>query len=357
MSLKLRLMNDKTTYKDSGVDIHKADSLIEKLKGRIQKTFHPHVLSSIGGFAALTEIPKTYKNPLLVSSTDGVGTKLRVAFMADKHDTIGIDLVAMSANDVLTVGAKPFFFLDYFAAASIDEEIYPAVLTGICAGCEMAGCALIGGETAEMPSFYKQGEYELAGFIVGLVEKENMIDGSTIKAGDTIIGLASNGLHSNGFSLVRKVLFDIKGLTVAGPVDGLEGTLGDELLRPTRIYVESILDIMTDFSIKGMAHITGGGIPGNVSRIIPAGLSADIRLPAGTVQPIFRVLKTLGGIPEEDMYSTFNMGVGFTLVVPADASRAVVSRLASLGERAFVIGEISTSDSASKVSIRSEEAF
>lgn len=357
MSLKLRLMNVKATYKDSGVDIRKADSLIERLKGRIQKTFHPHVLSSIGGFAALTEIPKTYKNPLLASSTDGVGTKLRAAFMTGKHDTVGIDLVAMSANDVLTMGAKPFFFLDYFAAASIDEEIYPAVLTGICAGCEMAGCALIGGETAEMPSFYEQGEYELAGFIVGLVEKENVIDGSAIEAGDTIIGLASNGLHSNGFSLVRKVLFDIEGLTVDSSVDGLEGTLGNELLRPTRIYVKPILDIMEKFSIKGMAHITGGGLPGNVSRIIPAGLSADMHLPAGTVQPIFKILKRLGNIPEEDMYATFNMGVGFVLVVQGDISQAVLSRLASLGERAFIIGGISASDNAERASIRSEEAF
>lgn len=357
MSLKLRLMNRETTYRDSGVDIGKADSLIEKLKGRIQKTFHPHVLSSIGGFAALTEIPKTYKDPVLVSSTDGVGTKLRVAFMTGRHDTIGIDLVAMSANDVLTIGAKPFFFLDYFAAGSIDEVIYPAVLNGICAGCEMAGCALIGGETAEMPSFYGKGEYELAGFIVGLIEKENVIDGTTVREGDSVIGLASNGLHSNGYSLARKVLFDVQQLTVQSHVQGLEVSIGEELLRPTKIYVKAVLDIVGNFPVRGMAHITGGGLPGNISRIIPDGLRADLHLPAGTVAPIFTVLKGLGNIPDDDMYSTFNMGVGFVLIVPESASRDVVARLNSLGERAFIIGEIGASGDSKKVSICSDDGF
>lgn len=350
-------MNGKTTYKDSGVDIQKADSLIDRLKGRIEKTFHPHVLSSLGGFAALTEIPNTYKHPVLVSSTDGVGTKLRVAFMTGRHDTVGIDLVAMSANDVLTMGAKPFFFLDYFAAGSIDEDIYPAVLSGICTGCEMAGCALIGGETAEMPSFYEEGEYELAGFIVGLVEKGSVIDGSTIETGDAVIGLSSNGLHSNGFSLARKVLFDKQGLTVDSRVNGLDGTLGEELLKPTRIYVKAVLEILKEFPVKGMAHITGGGLPGNVSRIIPPGLKADLRLPAGTVQPIFNILKDLGGIPEEDMYSTFNMGVGFTLIVPGSLSQDIVGRLVSLGERPVDLGKIEISPNKSKVSISSEEAL
>jgi phosphoribosylformylglycinamidine cyclo-ligase len=350
-------MNGKTTYRDSGVDITKADSLIEKLKGRIHKTFHPHVLSSIGGFAALTEIPKTYKDPVLVSSTDGVGTKLRVAFMTGVHDTVGIDLVAMSANDVLTIGAKPFFFLDYFAAGSIDEVIYPAVLNGICAGCEMAGCALIGGETAEMPSFYKEGEYDLAGFVVGLIEKGSVIDGSTIREGDSVIGLASSGLHSNGYSLARKVLFDIQGLTVDSRVDGLETSVGEELLRPTRIYVKPILDIVSNFPVRGMAHITGGGLPGNVSRIIPGGLRANLHLPVDTVKPIFRILKKLGNIPEEDIYSTFNMGIGFVLIVPNNASQDVVARLNSVGEKAFILGEIGVSDDTTKVSVRSDDTF
>ncbi|HAR96855.1 MAG TPA: phosphoribosylformylglycinamidine cyclo-ligase [Deltaproteobacteria bacterium] len=350
-------MNGKTTYRDSGVDIAKADSLIERLKGRIHKTFHPHVLSSIGGFAALTEIPKTYKDPVLVSSTDGVGTKLRVAFMTGVHDTVGIDLVAMSANDVLTTGAKPFFFLDYYAAGSIDEVVYPAVLNGICAGCEMAGCALIGGETAEMPSFYKEGEYELAGFIVGLIEKGNVIDGSAIERGDAVIGLASNGLHSNGYSLARKVLFDIQGLAVDSRVEGLETSVGTELLRPTRIYVKPVLEVVSNFPVRGMAHITGGGLPGNISRIIPDGLSASLDLPPGTVAPIFKVLKKLGNIPEDDMYSTFNMGVGFVLVVPDNISQEVVARLSSLGERAFIIGRIEMCDDARKVTVRSDDTF
>jgi phosphoribosylformylglycinamidine cyclo-ligase len=357
MGLKLRLMSGTITYKDSGVDIQKADNLIDRLKGRIQKTFHPHVLSSIGGFAALTEIPTTYKNPVLVSSTDGVGTKLRVAFMTGKHDTIGIDLVAMSANDILTMGAQPFFFLDYFAAGSISEDIYDAVLAGICTGCEMAGCALIGGETAEMPSFYKEGEYELAGFIVGLIEKEKVIDGSTIEVGDSVIGLASNGFHSNGYSLVRKVLFDAAALTVDSRIEGLGGTLGEELLKPTRIYVKPVLEILKDFPVKGMAHITGGGLPGNVSRIIPKGLTANLYLPAGTVHPIFKIVKNLGSIPENDMYSTFNMGVGYVLVVPASHSANIVSRLTALGENPIEIGEIALSSSENRVSVQSEEAL
>jgi phosphoribosylformylglycinamidine cyclo-ligase len=357
MSLKLRLMNTKTTYKDSGVDIGKADSLIDKLKGRIQKTFHGHVLSSIGGFAALTEIPKTYKDPVLVSSTDGVGTKLRVAFMTGLHDTVGIDLVAMSANDVLTIGAKPFFFLDYFAAGSINEIIYAAVINGICSGCEMAGCALIGGETAEMPSFYAEGEYELAGFVVGLIERGGVIDGSTIQEGDSVIGIASSGLHSNGYSLARKILFDVQRLTVKSHVDGLEVSVGEELLRPTRIYVKPVLDIIDNFPVHGMAHITGGGLPGNVSRIIPDGLKASIRLRADTLTPVFRVLKKLGNVPDDDMYSTFNMGIGFVLIAPKSVSQNVVARLISHGERASVIGEIGVSDDGRKVSVCSDDVF
>jgi phosphoribosylformylglycinamidine cyclo-ligase len=277
--------------------------------------------------------------------------------MTGVHDTVGIDLVAMSANDVLTIGAKPFFFLDYFAAGSIDEVIYPAVLNGICAGCEMAGCALIGGETAEMPSFYKEGEYDLAGFVVGLIEKGSVIDGSTIREGDSVIGLASSGLHSNGYSLARKVLFDIQGLTVDSRVDGLETSVGEELLRPTRIYVKPILDIVSNFPVRGMAHITGGGLPGNVSRIIPGGLRANLHLPVDTVKPIFRILKKLGNIPEEDIYSTFNMGIGFVLIVPNNASQDVVARLNSLGEKAFILGEIGVSDDTTKVSVRSDDTF
>ena len=257
------------TYEDSGVNIKKADSLIDDIKSRIQKTFNPHVLNAIGGFGALTEVPKEYKNPVLVSSTDGVGTKLKIAFAADKHDTVGIDLVGMSVNDILTLGARPFFFLDYYACGKIEDRVYKEVISGICDGCQMAACALIGGETAEMPSFYKEGEYDLAGFAVGIVEKDRIIDGSQITAGDAVIGLASNGLHSNGYSLVRHVLFDIHKLDVNDLWEGTDTKLYEELLKPTRIYVKPVLEVSAQYTIKGMVHITGGGLPGNIKTSDP----------------------------------------------------------------------------------------
>jgi phosphoribosylformylglycinamidine cyclo-ligase len=329
------------TYRDSGVDIGKADTLIGSLRSRIEKTFHSHVLSAIGGFASVVEIPKGYANPLLVSGTDGVGTKLRIAFLSGKHDTVGIDLVAMSANDILTAGAKPLFFLDYFACGHIDEKIYKTVVSGICAGCEAAGCALVGGETAEMPSFYEGDEYELAGFAVGIVEKEKVVDSSRVQKGDRVIALASSGLHSNGFSLVRKILLDIHHLDVKESVEGLDGkALYEELLIPTRIYVKSVLTILNEHDIKGMAHITGGGLPGNISRIIPDGLGAQITLQRDRIPPIFRILEKLGDVPVNDMYSTFNMGVGFVLVVAEADENPVIKRLAELGETAFPLGVI-----------------
>jgi phosphoribosylformylglycinamidine cyclo-ligase len=330
-----------TTYKDSGVDIGKADRLISSLKKRIEKTFDGHVLSSIGGFASLTEIPEGYRRPVLVSSTDGVGTKLRIAFMAGKHDTVGIDLVAMSVNDVLTVGARPINFLDYYATGRIDETIYHEVLSGICTGCEIAGCALVGGETAEMPSFYDEGEYELAGFVTAIVEKERIIDGSRVKAGDAVIGIASSGLHSNGFSLVRKIIFDLHHLGVEDRVEALGNVpLSEELLKPTRIYVKPVLAVLDAFTVKGMAHITGGGLPGNLSRIIPQGLKATVTLRQGMVPGIFGFLQQLGNVPEDDMYATFNMGIGFVLIVKAAEQEAVVEKLNSLGEKAFPLGSI-----------------
>jgi phosphoribosylformylglycinamidine cyclo-ligase len=341
-------MNKGATYKSAGVDVGKADALIARLKGRIQGTFNPYVMSSIGAFAALTEIPKEYKNPVLVTATDGVGTKLRIAFASGKHDTVGIDLVAMSVNDVLTVGARPFFFLDYFACGKLEEHVYTDVLSGICAGCEIAGCALVGGETAEMPSFYGDGEYELAGFVTAFVEKNGIIDGSTIEAGDRLIGLASSGLHSNGFSLVRNVFFERHKLTVHDHVDGLKGELYEELLRPTRIYVKTILALREKFQIKGMAHITGGGLPGNVSRIIPDGLRA--RMSVSKEPPeVFTAIMKLGDVSRDEMYATFNMGVGFVLVVKEADEAAVIKELASLGEEAFSLGVIEKTDDAQKV--------
>ena len=339
------------TYKDAGVDIKKADESLNSLKQKIQNTFNPHVLNPIGGFAALTEIPKDYKNPVLVSSTDGVGTKLKIAFHSGKHNTVGIDLVAMSANDILTMGAKPLFFLDYFACGRIEERIFKDVISGICEGCMMAGCALIGGETAEMPSFYKDGEYDLAGFVIGFVEKEEIIDGSNIKEGDIVIGLASSGLHSNGFSLVRKVLFEIHNLNVENSIKGIEGKLYEELLKPTKIYVKPILKGLESFTIKGMAHITGGGLPGNIQRIIPEGLMANIELSQDRIPYIFKFIQKLGNIPVDEMYSTFNMGIGYVLVINKKDEQAALNNLKDSGENAFIIGHIQKSFDNEKVHI------
>ena len=339
------------TYKDAGVDIHKADRFMGSLKDKIHTTFNPFVLNRIGGFGSLTEVPGGYKNPILVTSTDGVGTKLKIAFMSGKHDTVGIDLVAMSVNDILTLGAKPFFFLDYFACGSIEEKVYKDVISGICDGCSLAGCALIGGETAEMPSFYKEGEYDLAGFAIGFVDKKNIIDGSGIKNGDQIIALSSNGLHSNGYSLVRKVLLEIHNLDLNEKFEGLHDKLYEELLKPTRIYVKSINSILDKFSIKGMAHITGSGLPGNIKRIIPDGLFAGIDLTSYEIPPIFKFIMKLGNIPLDEMYSTFNMGIGFIIIADTEDEKAIIEQLTESGEHAFEIGSIQKAPDGEKVHI------
>lgn len=329
-----------TTYKDAGVDIKKADNVLNRIKHNISNTFNPFVLNSIGGFAAATEIPKGYKNPVMISSTDGVGTKLKIAFNANKHDTVGIDLVAMSANDVLTMGAKPFFFLDYFATGHLEEKVYEDVIMGICEGCTLADCALIGGETAEMPSFYRDGEYDLAGFAIGFVEKDKVVNGSTIENGDALIALKSNGLHSNGFSLVRKVLFEVHSIKVHDIVEGIEGPIYEELLKPTRIYARSVEKILDNFTVKGMAHITGGGLPGNISRIIPKGLGAHLHVSQASIPPIFTFIQQLGSVPFEEMCATFNMGIGFVLVVSQKDKDDVMNLFQESGEKAFYLGEI-----------------
>ncbi|OPX94833.1 MAG: Phosphoribosylformylglycinamidine cyclo-ligase [Syntrophorhabdus sp. PtaU1.Bin002] len=329
-----------TTYKDAGVDIKKADDVLNRIKHKITSTFNPHVLTSIGGFGALSEVPKQYKDPILVSSTDGVGTKLKIAFNANKHDTVGIDLVGMSVNDILTSGAKPFFFLDYFATGHIEEQVYESVITGICEGCRMAECALIGGETAEMPSFYREGEYDLAGFAMGFVERDKIVNGSTIQEGDIVIGLASNGLHSNGFSLVRKVLFEVHNLKVYDRVEGLSEPLFEALLRPTRIYVKPVVRILDRFVVKGMAHITGGGLPGNISRIIPEGFGVSLNVSLNRVPEIFKLIQKFGNITRDEMCSTFNMGIGYVLVVNARDEQAILSQLEQSGEVAFRFGII-----------------
>ncbi len=337
------------TYEDSGVNVKKADGLIDDIKSRIQRTFNPHVLNTIGGFAALTEIPKGYTNPVLVSSTDGVGTKLKIAFMADKHDSVGIDLVGMSVNDILTLGARPLFFLDYYACGKIEDRVYKEVISGICDGCEMAACALVGGETAEMPSFYPEGEYDLAGFAVGVVEKDRIINGSQIKAGDAIIGLASNGLHSNGYSLVRHLLFEIHQFNINDSWDNSGKKLSEELLKPTRIYVKPVLEILAKYSVKGMVHITGGGLPGNIKRVIPDGLMASIHIELDSIPGIFHFLMKLGNIEFQEMCSTFNMGTGFVLIVDKNEEKAIIDLFGELGEKAFTLGYIERTNQNEKV--------
>ena len=340
-----------TTYKDAGVDIKRADDVLNRIKHNICSTFNPFVLNSIGGFAAVTEIPKGYRNPVMVSSTDGVGTKLKIAFNANKHDTVGIDLVAMSANDILTMGAKPFFFLDYFATGHIEEKVYEDVIMGICEGCTLADCALIGGETAEMPSFYRDGEYDLAGFAIGFVEKDKIINGAAITDGDAIIALPSSGLHSNGFSLVRKVLFEIHSINVHNQVGEIGGPLFEELLKPTKIYVRSVEKVLKQYSVKGMAHITGGGLPGNISRSIPKGLGAHLHVEHSRIPQIFNLIQKLGNVPFEEMCATFNMGIGFVLVVNKEERQSILDLLHAAGEYAFYLGEIQKSSGKETIKI------
>jgi phosphoribosylformylglycinamidine cyclo-ligase len=297
-------------------------------------------MTHIGGFGGLFALKK-YKNPVLVSGTDGVGTKLKIAFLTNKHDTVGIDLVAMCVNDIVVQGAEPLFFLDYFATGKLKPEEHSAVVKGIAEGCRQAGCALIGGETAEMPSFYAQDEYDLAGFAVGVVEKKHLIDGSRIKSGDVLVGLASSGLHSNGFSLVRKVLFDKAGYGVGDTLKELgHAPLGHVLLTPTRIYAKTVLALLKEFDIHGMAHITGGGITENTPRMLPKGAQALIRKNAWAVHPIFRLIQKKAGVDDEEMYRDFNMGIGMIIAVPKKQAEAVIKKAVKLGETAVPIGEV-----------------
>jgi len=329
------------TYRSSGVDIDAGDRFVEIIKPLAKTTFRPGVISKIGNFAGLFAIGKgNYKEPVLVSSTDGVGTKLKIAFMMDVHDTVGIDLVAMNVNDIITLGAEPLFFLDYIAISKLDIKTTTEIIKGIVYGCKESGCALLGGETAEMPSFYKDGEYDLAGFVVGVAEKDKIIDGSAIKAGDHIIGLASSGLHSNGFSLARKIFFKILKLKTWGYIDEFRKPLGEELLTPTRIYAKSIAKIKKEFNLKGIAHITGGGLTGNIPRILPPGCSAGLKRNSWEIPPIFRVIQQKGAVTDEEMWRTFNNGIGLVLVVPASESTSLMRKLKALGEAPHIIGEI-----------------
>ncbi len=334
-------MPTKSTYKNSGVDIDTANDFIERIKPFIKTTARKEVVSGIGGFGGLFRFDSgKYKNPILVSSTDGVGTKLKIAQLMDKHDTIGIDLVAMSVNDVVVQGAEPLFFLDYLATGKIELEKSVKIVEGIVAGCKMAGCTLIGGETAEMPGFYKNGEYDLAGFCVGVVESEKLIDGSAISVNDCIIGVASSGLHSNGFSLARKVLLDKGKLQVTDKVSGLEKTIGMELLEPTRIYVKPLLNLFKNFNIKGLVHITGGGFYDNIPRIIPQSCRCVITKNSWDIPPVFQVIKEIGKVDEKEMFRVFNMGIGMMIVVPEKESAEVIHRLEVLGEKPYLIGSV-----------------
>jgi phosphoribosylformylglycinamidine cyclo-ligase len=331
----------RSSYKDAGVDVEKGDAFVQAIKPMVESTFRPEVLTKIGGFAGCVTLNlERYKKPILVSSTDGVGTKLKIAFLMDRHDTVGIDLVAMCVNDIVVSGAKPLFLLDYFATSTLDTEKTTKVVSGIVKGCIEAECSLIGGETAEMPGFYKEGEYDLAGFAVGIVENSQLIDGSSVTVGDNLIGIASNGLHSNGYSLVRKLLFHQHKMDLEKRVEEIGEILGEELLRPTRIYVKTVLNLMRDFHIGGIAHITGGGITGNLPRIIPRGCKAIVHRGTWDIPPIFSFLKEKGKISEEEMLRTFNNGVGMILIVRPKEVEDILDRLHSLGEKTFIIGEV-----------------
>jgi phosphoribosylformylglycinamidine cyclo-ligase len=327
-------------YKDAGVDIEAGERFVQLIKPLAARTFTSGVRGDIGGFAALfAPDVSTYRRPILVAATDGVGTKLKVASLVGRYDTIGIDLVAMCVNDVVVTGAIPLFFLDYLATARLDLERGVEIMAGISQGCIEAGCALVGGETAEMPGFYREGDFELAGFTVGVVEEEKIVDGSTILPGDAIIGLTSQGLHSNGYSLARRVLLEQLQLGIDDKVAGLAAPLGEELLRPTRIYVKTILSLLEQFHIKGMAHITGGGMPGNILRVLPPDTKAVIEKGSWAIPPIFTLIEQ-GGVPEEEMWRTFNNGVGMVLVVAASEAEEILHKAQESGEKALVVGEI-----------------
>ncbi len=327
------------TYRDAGVDIDAGEALVDRIKPLAARTMREGVLAGIGGFGALFEVPKRYKEPVLVSGTDGVGTKLKLAFDWQRHDTVGIDLVAMSVNDILVQGAEPLFFLDYFACGKLSVDVAAQVVGGIARGCELSGCALIGGETAEMPGMYPDGEYDLAGFAVGAAEKSKLIDGKSIEPGDVVLGLASSGAHSNGYSLLRKVLQRAN----ARPEQDFHGrALGDVVMAPTRIYVKSVLAVLAQFgpALKGLAHITGGGLLDNVPRILQPGLQAHLNRDGWKMPELFTWLQQQGGVADSEMHRVFNCGVGMVIVVPADQATAISSALAAQGETVYQLGDI-----------------
>lgn len=333
------------TYADAGVDIEAGNEAVRLMRGAVRSTYRPEVLADIGSFGGFFALNAgKYKEPVLVSGTDGVGTKLRVAMLADRHDTIGIDAVAMCVNDILVQGAEPLFFLDYLAVGKLMPEKAAAIIGGVAEGCRQAGCALIGGETAEMPGFYGPGEYDLAGFAVGVVERNRIIDGRGIKPGDKLIGLPSSGLHSNGYSLARKVLLDRAGYSVDTYLERLGRTVGEEMLEPTRIYVKTVLPLLERFQIKGLAHITGGGLTENIPRILPAGTRIRIRTGTWPVPPVFGLIQEIGGIAPAEMRRTFNMGIGLVAVVAEEEAEEVMASLKAWGEKSCLMGEVAAEE-------------
>ncbi|NLJ76826.1 MAG: phosphoribosylformylglycinamidine cyclo-ligase [Peptococcaceae bacterium] len=329
------------TYADAGVDIDAGNKAVQLMRGAVQSTFRPEVLAGIGGFGGFFALDaRKYREPVLVAGTDGVGTKLRIAMLMKKHETIGIDAVAMCVNDILVQGAEPLFFLDYLAVGKLEPEKVAAIVSGVAAGCRQAGCALIGGETAEMPGFYGPEEYDLAGFAVGVVERDRIVDGREIVPGDVLIGLPSSGLHSNGYSLARKVLLEVGGYQMDSYVDKLGRTVGEEMLEPTKIYARVVLPLLQKLKIKGMAHITGGGLTENVARMLPAETGAAIKLGTWNVPPVFDLIKEIGAVTEQEMLRTFNMGIGLVAVIENDRAEAIKAELTARGEVSYLIGEI-----------------
>ncbi|HYN53087.1 MAG TPA: phosphoribosylformylglycinamidine cyclo-ligase [Methylotenera sp.] len=331
--------NSSISYRDAGVDMEAGDALVEQIKPFAKRTMRPEVLAGIGGFGSLFEMPKKFKNPVLVSGTDGVGTKLKLAFELNKHDTVGIDLVAMSVNDILVQGAEPLFFLDYFACGKLEVGTAAQVIKGIAQGCEQSGCALVGGETAEMPGMYPAGEYDLAGFAVGCVDKEAIINGTTIAAGDVVLGLASSGAHSNGYSLIRKLIAK-SGIDFESDFHGKK--FKDVVMAPTRIYVKPLLQLIATLPVKGMAHITGGGITENIPRVLPEGLTAEIKADSWTMPPLFTWLQAQGNVMDSEMYKTFNCGIGMAVIIAKEHAAAAQKLLQDAGETVFVIGTVRT---------------
>lgn len=333
-------------YKNAGVDIAAGNEAVERMKKHVKRTFRPEVLTDLGGFGALFGLNKDkYEEPVLVSGTDGVGTKLKLAFAMDRHDTIGIDAVAMCVNDIVVGGAEPLFFLDYLACDRVVPEKIEAIVAGIAEGCHQSGCALVGGETAEMPGMYSDGEYDIAGFTVGIVDKSKIINGSSIAPGDTVIGLASSGVHSNGFSLVRKLLLEQQGYDLHDEIEGLNGKLGDVLLEPTKIYVKSVLALLEKVKVKGMAHITGGGFIENIPRVLPDHVNVDIEYGSWPILPIFQLMQEKGAISNKDMFTTFNMGIGLVIVVGQEDAQTALNVLKEQGEDAYVIGKVTEGSS------------